>query len=295
MHLPTWMRRLLFPPMWIVILLLPLATCALTYSMLMLPETDVRRIGSYVLAAYTLTLWCVRIPAIWRFGKRVRRENRYYRRWSEDVRLRTQITLLGNVLWNSGYAALQLGLGIVHHAAWFYALAGYYGCLALMRFFLVRHTLSHAPGENLRREWIHYRTCGWVFLVLNLALSAMIFYMLAENRMVEHHEITTIAMAAYTFTTLTMAIVQMVRYRKLGSPVLSAAKAISLTAVSVSMLTLEATMLVTFSGEGMTRRMIGLFMSLSGGAVSVGIVTMAVYMIVKANRNRRRIEEENEG
>lgn len=278
-----WLR-LLFPPMWVLAALLPLATVCLVYGLLCLPETDVKRIGAYVLAFYTLTIWCVRIPALWRYGKNLRQNNRYLWRWHEDLHLRTKITLLGNTLWNGGYAVMQLGLGIMHHSAWFTALAVYYGSLALMRFFLVRHTLSHKPGENLRQEWIRYRTCGWVFLVLNLALSAMLLIMLAENRMVQHHQITTIAMATYTFTTLTMAIVQMVRYRRLGSPVLSAAKAISLTASCVSMLNLEATMLVTFGGEQAMNR---LFMSLSGAVVFAGIVVMAVYMIGKANGQMR--------
>lgn len=277
-------KWLLFPPMWVLVLLLPLATVCLVYGMICLPETDVKRIAAYVLAFYTLTIWCVRIPALWRYGKNLRQNNRYLRRWHEDLHLRTKITLLGNTLWNGGYAVMQLGLGIMHHSAWFAALAVYYGSLALMRFFLVRHTLSHKPGEDLWQEWIRYRTCGWVFLVLNLALSAMLFFMLAENRMVQHHQITTIAMATYTFTTLTMAIVQMVRYRRLGSPVLSAAKAISLTASCVSMLNLEATMLVTFGGELAMNR---LFMSLSGAVVFAGIVVMAVYMIGKANGQMR--------
>lgn len=284
MPIPKWLYHILFPPLWLLILLLPIATVALIWGMVWLPEADPRRIGAYVLSFYTLTIWCVRIPTLWRYGKNLRQNNRYLRRWREDIHLRTKITLLGNVLWNGSYAFLQLWLGIYNHSAWFIALTVYYGSLALMRFFLVRHTLSHKPGENLCQEWYRYRTCGWVFLVMNLALSAMLFVMLAENRLVQHHQITTIAMATYTFATLTMAIVQMVRYRRFGSPVLSATKAISLIAACVSMLNLEATMLVTFGGEDMSVHTIGLFLSLSGAVVFTGIVVMAVYMIAKSCR-----------
>lgn len=284
MSIPKWLYHILFPPMWLLPLLLPITTVALIWGMVWLPEADPRRIGAYVLSFYTLTIWCVRIPTLWRYGKNLRQNNRYLWRWREDIHLRTKITLLGNVIWNGSYAILQLGLGIYHRTAWFIALAVYYGSLALMRFFLVRHTLSHKPGENLCQEWHRYRTCGWVFLVLNIALSVILFYRLAENRLVQHHEITTIAMATYTFATLTMAIVQMVRYRRFGSPVLSAAKAISLTSACVSMLNLEATMLVTFGGEDMSAYTIGLFMSISGAVVFAGIVVMAVYMIAKSCR-----------
>ena len=143
----------------------------------------------------------------------------------------------------------------------------------------------------MQQELARYRTCGWVFLLTNLALSGMMFYMIYENRAVRHNEITTITMAAYTFTTLTMAIVNVIRYRKLGSPAVSAAKAISLAAACVSMLTLENTMLTTFRSETMTPEKTRLFLALSGGAVSVFIIAMAIYMIVQANRKLKSLEE----
>lgn len=280
----------LFPHISIVILLLPISTVALIYAFVFLEETDPVCIGAYVLSAYTLTIWCVRMPKIIRFFLNFKNENKYAQIWLGDVRLRMKVTLTGNVLWNGAYAVLQLGLGVYHRSAWFYSLAGYYFSLALMRFFLVRHTTQHKPGEQMRRELHHYRTCGWVFLMMNAALSVMILYMIYKNRTVRHHEITTIAMAAYTFTSLAMAIINVVKYRKLGSPVFSASKAISLASACVSMLTLEGTMLATFSSESMTPRIQRLFLSLSGGVISAFIVAMAIYMIVKANRNMKYLE-----
>lgn len=145
----------------------------------------------------------------------------------------------------------------------------------------------------MRQEFTHYRTCGWIFLLMNLALSGMMLLMIHENRMVRHHEITTISMAAYTFTSLTMAIVNVVRYRKYNSPVFSASKAISLAAACVSMLTLESTMLTTFSGVDMTAQDQTLFLAISGGAVSAFIVAMAIYMIVKAGNQIKLLEKAN--
>ena len=84
---------------------------------------------------------------------------------------------------------------------------------------------------------------------MNLALALIIFFMVYWNRTFNHHEITTIAMAAYTFTALTMAIINIIKYKKYNSPVYSASKAISLASACVSMLTLESTMLTTF-GDG---------------------------------------------
>lgn len=285
--------RLLFPPMIVLWLLLPSSLALMLYGMLKLGQTHPATIIGYVLSFYMLTVWCVRIPQIIRFFKDFKTKNKYARRWLADTRLRINVTLTGNVLWNGAYAALQFGLGIYHHSAWFFSLAGYYFSLGLMRFFLVRHTMRHHPGEQMRQELKIYRTSGWVFLVTNLALSAMMFYMIYENRTVRHHEITTIAMAAYTFTSLTMAIINVVRYRKYESPVFSASKCVSLASACVSIITLEGTMLATFSDEAMTPQVQRLFLALSGGAVSVFIVVMAIYMIASGNRKMKYLENEN--
>ena len=153
-----------------------------------------------------------------------------------------------------------------------------------MRFFLVRHTSKHKPGEKMLDEFIKYRACGIVFLVMNLALALMIFFMVYWNRTFEHHMITAIAMAAYTFTALTTAIINVVKYRKYNSPVFSASKAISLAAALVSMLTLESTMLTTFGDGTMTVVAQKWMLGATGGAISVLIVATAIYMIVQANK-----------
>jgi len=153
-----------------------------------------------------------------------------------------------------------------------------------MRFFLVRHTSKHKPGEKMLDELIKYRACGIVFLIMNLALALMIFFMVYWNRTFNHHEITTIALAAYTFTSLTLAIINTVKYRKYNSPVYSASKAISLASACVSMLTLESTMLTTFGDETMSLTGRRILLGISGGVISVFIIAMAIYMIVQANK-----------
>ena len=283
-------KALLFPHIAILILLLPPALSLMIYGMVVLGSEHPLTIVSYVLAFYTLTIWCVRVPSIIRYWKNFRAENKYAKRWLSDVQLRMKVTLTGNVLWNGAYAALQLGLGIYHKSAWFYSLAAYYFSLAIMRFFLMQHTVRHKPGEKMRQELEHYRACGWIFLLLNLALSGMMLYMIKEDPTTKHHEITSIAMAAYTFTSLTMAIVNVVRYRKYHSPVFSASKAISLAAACVSMLTLESTMLTTFNNQTMTIQSQTLFLGISGGGVSAFIVAMAIYMIVKGNGQIKSLE-----
>ncbi len=284
-------KALLLPPMAIMLLLIPIATALLIYSLVFLDSASIVAILSYVLAFYTLSVWCVKVPRLIVFFKSFKNENKYVQIWTKDVRLRVRISLYGSFLWNAAYAVFQLCLGYYHSSVWYYSLATYYICLALMRFFLSKHTTKHKAGENMKKELTEYRTCGWIFLLINLALSGMVVLMIRQNRSTPHHEITTIALAAYTFTTLTTAIVNTVKYRKYESPVYSASKAISLAAASVSMITLTSTMLASFSEEGEDPLFRTIMLAGLGAAVAIFITTMAIYMIAKANKQIKQLGE----
>lgn len=94
----NWKRignALLFPPAAVLIVLTPIAAAALVYSMLRLEETSPVRIGSYVLAFYTLVIVCVRVPKVARSIGTFKRENKYIQFWSNDPRLRMNITVGG--------------------------------------------------------------------------------------------------------------------------------------------------------------------------------------------------------
>lgn len=281
-------KSLLFPHIVIMIILLPIAIALLVYSMMFLSSETPIAIASYALSAYTLVIWCVRIPQLITAIKTLKKENKYIKTWVGDVRLRMNVSLYGSFIWNVAYAVFQLCLGLYHSSFWYYSMAAYYIFLAAMRFHLSRHTRKYETGEKLREEFVRYRNCGIVFLVMNLALSLLIFFMVYWNRTFIHHEITTIAMATYTFTTFILAIINLVKYRKYNSPVYSASKIISLVAACVSMLTLTSTMLTTFGeADGILFRktMLGTL----GSVISLFTITIAIYMIIRANRSLKQL------
>ena len=287
-------KALLYLHVAIMILLVPIATVLLVGSMVFIGTESLVAIVSYVIAAYTLTVWCFKIPYLIHFFKMFKDENKYARKWQDDTRLRVNVSLYGALAWNALYGIFQLWLGFYHHTFWFYSLGAYYICLGVMRFFLVRHTSKYAPGDKMQTELVKYRACGWVFLIMNLVLALIIFFMVYWNRTFEHHMITAIAMAAYTFTALTTAIINVIKYRKYNSPVFSASKAISLAAALVSMLTLESTMLTTFGDGTMTVVAQKWMLGATGGAISVLIIATAIYMIVIGTKKLGQLKSEVE-
>ncbi|MBQ8145923.1 MAG: hypothetical protein IJ039_03995 [Clostridia bacterium] len=282
-----WLKRLckalLFPHIAVLLLLTPFVTALLVYSMVYKGTEYVISIISYVLSAYTLTVWCIKIPHLIRFFKSFKKENKYAQMWLNDEGLRVNVSLYGSLLFNVAYAIFQLGLGFFHSSFWFCSLAIYYICLAAMRFFLLRYTRKYKAQKDMITEFVRYRACAWVFLFLNLILSIIVFFMVYFNRTFVHSEITTIAMAAYTFTAFTVAIVNMVKYKQYNSPVYSASHSISFTAACVSILTLESTMLNTFGDEAQ-ESFRQLMLALTGALISITLVLMGIYMIVKATK-----------
>ncbi|MBR2611855.1 MAG: hypothetical protein IKC72_02185 [Clostridia bacterium] len=287
-------KTLLYPHSFVLLLLLPVASAFLVCAMVFLGTENPITIVSYVLAAYTLTIWCCRVPHIIRFVRTFKNENKFARRWFGDARFRMNITLGASLAYNSLYGLFQLWLGIYHHTFWFASLGAYYICLAIMRFFLSNHTRKYDAGEKMQTELYKYRACGWIFLVMNLALSLVVFFMIYWNRTFEHHMITAIAMAAYTFTAFTFAIINVVKYRKYNSPVYSATKAISFASACVSMLTLTSTMLTTFDDGTMGTLEKKWILGCTGVAVLAVVVAMAIRMIVKGTKELKEIKEEVE-
>ena len=280
------LRVIFFMPLALDVVLFLVSIGLLTYSFMFEESASLISIISYALSAYSLSALCVKIPDMIKLTRRVL-SSKPVERWRSDVRLRVNVTLLASSIFNMVYAIFQLCLGIWHATLWFLSFAAYYFILAAMRFSLFTYTRRYVPGEDIRAELKKYLSVGISLIFVNTALSSISFFMVWQNRTFVHHEITTIAMAAYTFTSLTFAIINVFKYRKYKSPVLSASRAIGLTSAIVSMLTLEASMLTAF-GADMEANVRRLFLALSGGVVAILIITVAIGMTVRAIRETRR-------
>ena len=112
-------KTLLFPHIAIMIVLVPISIVLLVASMVFIGTESAIAYISYVLSAYTLTVWCVKIPYLIKFFKAFKDENKYARKWQDDTRLRVNVSLYGSFFWNIAYALFQLWLGFYHHTFWF--------------------------------------------------------------------------------------------------------------------------------------------------------------------------------
>lgn len=208
-------------------------------------------------------------------------------KYFKEVEFRTETSLYQGLVINLLYVALKLGAGIYYRSIWFGSLAVYYLLLAVMRFSLLHHVRSRE--DDRVSEWKRYRFCGIILLFMNQALAAIVVIVVKQNQGFEYAGFLIYAMAFYTFYAVIMSVINVVKFRKYGSPVMSAAKVINLTAASVSMLSLETAMLAQFGEDDVMFRQV--MTSATGAGVCAIVLGMAVFMIAKSTKilkNRKK-------
>ena len=214
----------------------------------------------------------------------------FFEKIRKDSFFRTKLFLKVSFILNVGFSAFLLTVSRINFSKWFFVMSIYYVLLSLSRILVF---LQINPEKKLISKIKTMRLCGCFLLLINLAVSTMMFILVYRGHYVKHHEITVIALAAYTFFSLTVAIISSVKHLKKNDYVFSSAKIISLTSASVSLVTLTNTMLTTFGESNLALR--NVVMPLLSGSVSVFIIVGAIIMICKANSDLRTLKNENKG
>lgn len=255
--------------------------------------TEIVGIQVYILAAMLLTAAFIclykdlKSGIIEKFFLTVKK-NAFGAHFLEDYRFRTVLTTMPSFVINVAYTIYNGVIGVMNQSAWFITMAVYYSLLGIMRYCAV-HTerkISRMEDQKLirKKEMAVIKTDGILLLLLNLALSGVVLLTIAKGRAKAYSEIIAISIAAYTFYKITMAVINMVKVRKMQSPILITIRNIGVADALVSMLTLQMTMLVSFQGtDGLNAdRMNGI----TGLAVCLLISALGISMIYYAFKEK---------
>lgn len=233
----------------------------------------------YPLSFYALVVWTA---AAVRAGRRCRQ--RLLRlppvaRWQTDVCWRVKCSCLLALPVNLCYAGLRMAAAVRYASPWEGALGIYAALLGGIRLLLLRRmpAADAAPDEAVRRT---VRRTGWLLVGLDLALVGISVQILRDGRGYDYPGALIYAVAGYAFFCVVSAAANLVRYRRYRSPLLSAAKAVSLASALVSLLSLETAMVARF-GEGEPT----LHMTAATAAgVCILVLALAVYILRAAGR-----------
>lgn len=287
--------RILYPPLWVLVILSVLSIAALIA--VFLKELDKSPIAYvvYVISFYALvvdSICCVKsLPGYCKSVKNKVYENEFGNRYLTDPVFKTHIKLHRSLIINLLYAGFNLVAGFYYSTAWFILFAVYYCIMAVIRFLLVRYVRREEIGNNRYKELKRARLCAAILLFVNLSLSGAILMIIYHGRGFEYYGILIYVMAMYTFYITVVAIVNMVKYKKYHSPIMSTAKSIDLAAALFSMLSLETAMLSQF-GTDSSPEAKKIMIIATGAAISVVIFCVSIYTIAKNSREIKQHEQD---
>lgn len=290
-------RRIIFPPTAIVLGGVPITAALMSYVFGFGHDDDPVAYVAYLVSAYSFAVLCIwascrakpLVRAVREWLQRIPLANRFL----SDHAFRWMATLRFSTLANIFYAAMKLWMGIAYQSLWFITFAVYYMLLLGMRILLVRGITPERLGVDWRLENRRYRICGVILLFLNMALSGMVLLAIHDDQSVHYPGMMIYAAAAYDFYIITMAIINLAKVRKHGSPVLSAARVIGFSSALIAMLCLETAMISEFGGKD-DPYFRNITIALTGLVISIILIGASVRMLLISGK-RLREGKETEG
>lgn len=280
--------KLLCPPKWILIPLPIIVYAALIFIFASGQEESAQAYVVFVMSAYCLAILVM--PAV-KLAKKIkssltRRISRsdFGGKYLHDLAFRGSISIYQGMLVNFSYVVFRIVVGIRYASVWFVSMAVYYLVLGGIRLFLIK---SRKRCDNLG-EIRCYRLTAWLLFLLNIPMGGMIVLMIAANNGYSYSEYVIYVSAAYTFYTMIMSVINLIRYRRLGSPVLSAAKVLNFVAAMMSVLGLQTAMIAQFSHEAESFRR--LMNSITGAVVWVTVIICAIYMLIRSKKMQGEVD-----
>lgn len=205
-----------------------------------------------------------------KIGKKIVND-RHYR-----IVLSATFALIGNLL----YACYHGILGIMNVSLWFVTMCAFYGILAAMRFSAVLYWRRNVSASLADTEYFVMKLSGILLIILSFILAVVNYISLSQNIAVKHNEIMMIAIAAYTFYKVSVAVAGAIKRRVNSSPLFDVVRNIRYAEVAASVLTLQRSMLVSFGA--MKNEKIHMMNALTGVAVCLFVCILGIFMIMRA-------------
>lgn len=203
-----------------------------------------------------------------------------------DCRYRAVLFAAGGFAFNLAYALYNGALGIVTQSFWFVFLCAYYVILSTMRFSIVLYERQNKTDKSIDTEYYVMRFTGILLMTLSFVLAGLVYLSLINKVAPKYQEIIMITIATYTFSKITLAIINFTKVKKRNSPLLSAIRNIACADAAASILSLQRSMLVSFGNMESNKACI--MNIITGAAVCLTVFMLGMSMVVK-----RKIRSDN--
>jgi len=243
----------------------------------------------YGLSAYSLTALCVKLPATVRKEKAWLKKHPKVEKLLKNRELHFKLELYFEQFINFAYGIFKIVSGTVVGSAWIGADGIYNLAQALIQLFQI---LRRKKPGNIVQQWKSYRFCGVLILLMHLTLTGIVFQTVNRNRAGESGEIMIIATAAFAFYKIISSFIVLAKDRKHVHPVDSSVRMLEFSQAFFAIFSLQAGMLHTFGTGEAWEHWINLAV---GCVVCLLTVSMGIYMIRRANREMKNLQEKEHG
>jgi len=202
-----------------------------------------------------------------------------------DRAFRLRVSLRSSFLVHVVYIVYKSTAAIWYRSAWFGVTAVYYMVLCAARYHLL-HSASRQPA-NPRHDERTYRFCGGLLLVLTIAIGAVNFYTIRDHQAMRYPWHLIYGAAAYTFYSLTTALIWLIRKRGSETPLYRANKLLSLSAALVALFSLQMALLAAFGDQASWELPMNIA---TGSLVYLLVVVIAIHML---RGNPEKIQNES--
>ena len=282
-------KRLLFPGRAVLLAGVPLAAALLAYAFAVEGGEGIVSYVAFAFSSYMTVAVCACMPRLVREAIALAHRIPWLHRYMTDDHVRMHVSLYLSLGLNMLYAVMKLIMGAYYRSAWFGTLGVYYALLTAMRFMLLGHVRRNVPSRALASELKHFRLCGAVLIPMTIALTGVVILVIDRNEGFQYAGYLIYVAAMYAFYKVISAVVNLVKYRRYNSPVMSATKAVGLASALVSVFALETAMLSQFGQERdpLFRR---IMTTATGAGICAFILSMAAVMIIHATRRLKMLQ-----
>ena len=243
----------------------------------------------YGLSAYTLTALCIKLPGAVRMEKDWLKNHPEVEGLLKNKELHFKLELYFEQFVNFAYGIFKIISGVIVGSAWIGADGIYNFVQALIQLFQI---LRRKKPGTIAQQWKSYRICGVLILLMHLTLIGIVFQMVNWNRVEESGEIMIIATAAFAFYKFISSFIDLAKDRKHTRPIDSSVRMLELSQAIFAIFSLQAGLLHTFGTGESWEHPLNLAV---GCVVCLLTVAMGLYMIRRANRELKKLQEREYG
>lgn len=243
----------------------------------------------YVLSAYSLTALCMKLPAAVRMEGIWRQQHPKVDVFLKNRELHFKLKLYIEQFINFAYGIFKIASGVIVGSAWIGADGIYNFTQALIQLFQI---LRRKKPGTIVKQWKSYRFCGVLILLMHLTLTGIVFQMVNWHRVEESEEIMIIATAAFAFYKFISSFIDLAKDRKHKQPIDSSVRMLELSQAIFAIFSLQAGLLHTFGTGEVWEHWLNLAV---GCVVCLLTVAMGIYMIRRANREIKSLQETKNG